>query len=47
MQVVLGRRFAVEEQPNAKGSTPDAEFKVELPDPYTLYFRHECGVLSG
>jgi hypothetical protein len=30
-----------------KGSTPDVEFKVELPDPYTFYFMHECGVLSG
>jgi hypothetical protein len=38
MQVSLGRIFAFEKQPNALGSTPDAEFKVRLPDPYTLYF---------
>jgi hypothetical protein len=30
-----------------KGLTSDVEFKVELPDPYTFYFMHECGVLSG
>ena len=47
MQVSLGRIFAVKEQLSAKGSTPDAEFKVRLPDPYALYFMHECGVLSG
>jgi hypothetical protein len=47
MEVGVGRRFVVEEQPNAKGSTLDVEFKVELPNPYTLYFMHECGVLSG
>jgi hypothetical protein len=47
MQVSLGRRFAVEKRPNAEGSTLDVEFKVILPNPYTLYFIHECGVLSG
>jgi hypothetical protein len=47
MQVSLGRRFAVEEQPNAKGSTMYAKFKVELLDPYTLYFMHEFGVFLG
>jgi hypothetical protein len=38
MQVGFGRRLAVEEKPNAKGSTPNAEFKVELPDPFILVF---------
>ena len=47
MQVSLGRRFAVEEQPSAKGSTPDAEFKVRLPDSYAFHFIYECGVFSG
>jgi hypothetical protein len=47
MQVSLGRRFAVEKRPGAKGSTSDMDFKVGLPDPYTLYFMRECGVLSG
>jgi hypothetical protein len=30
-----------------EGSTPNAELKVELPDIFTLYFMHECGVYSG
>jgi hypothetical protein len=47
MQVSLGRRLVVEEQPNAKGSTPEVEFKVELPDLFTLCFMHECGVYLG
>jgi hypothetical protein len=38
MQVGFGRRLAVEEKPNAKGSTPNTEFKVELPDPFILVF---------
>jgi hypothetical protein len=38
MQVVFGRRLAVKEKPNAKGSTPNVEFKVELPDPFILVF---------
>jgi hypothetical protein len=46
MQVSLGRRPVVEEKSNAKGSTLDAEFKAELPDIFTLYFMHECGVQS-
>jgi hypothetical protein len=25
----------------------DAEFKVELPDLFTLYFMYECGVYLG
>jgi hypothetical protein len=29
MQVVFGRILAVEEQSNAKGSTPNVEVKVE------------------
>jgi hypothetical protein len=32
MQVRFGRRLAVKEPSNAKGSTSDVEFKVELPD---------------
>jgi hypothetical protein len=47
MKVSLGRRLGVEKLFNAKGLAPDAEFKVRLLDPYTLYFMHECGVLSG
>jgi hypothetical protein len=47
MQVGLGRRSAVEKQLSAKGSTPDVEFKVSLPDPYTLFFMYDCGVMSG
>jgi hypothetical protein len=47
MKVGLGRIFAAEEQSNAKGLTLDVEFKVDLTDPYTLYFMHECGVLLG
>jgi hypothetical protein len=47
MQVGLGRRLVVEEQPNAKGLTSDTEFKVELPDLFTLCFMHECGVYLG
>jgi hypothetical protein len=43
MQVSLGRRLVVEEKSNVKGSTPDVDFKVELPDIFTLYFIHECG----
>jgi hypothetical protein len=38
MQVSFGRRLAVKEKPNAKGSTPSEEFKVELPDPFILVF---------
>jgi hypothetical protein len=38
MQVGIGRRLAVKEQPNAKGSKPNKEFKVELPDPFILVF---------
>jgi hypothetical protein len=30
-----------------KGSTLDAEFKVELPDIFTLYLLYECGVYLG
>jgi len=41
MQVSVGRRLVVKEQSNAKGSTPDTEFKVELPDLFTLCFMHE------
>jgi len=29
MQVGFGRRLAVEEKPNTKGSTPNTEVKVE------------------
>ena len=47
MEVGLGRRSTVEKQPSAKGSTPDVEFKVCLPDPYTLYFMYDCGVMTG
>jgi hypothetical protein len=47
MQVGLGRRSAVEKQLSAKGSTPDVEFKVCLPDPYTLSFMYDCGVMTG
>jgi hypothetical protein len=47
MQVGLGRRLVVEEQLKAKGSTLDTEFKVELPDHFTLCFMHECGVYLG
>jgi hypothetical protein len=47
MQVSLGRRFAVEEQSNAKGLTRDAELKVVILDLFTLYFMHECEVYSG
>ena len=47
MQVRLGRRLVVEEQLNAKGSTLDADFKVELPDHFTLCFVRECGVYFG
>jgi len=47
MQVSLGRRLVVKEQSNAKGSTLDIEFKVELPDLFTLYFMNECGVYLG
>jgi hypothetical protein len=38
MQVRFGRRLAVKEKPNAKGSTPSKGFKVELPDPFILVF---------
>jgi hypothetical protein len=38
MQVGFGRRLAVEEQPNKKGSTTNMKFKVELPDPFILVF---------
>ena len=47
MQVGLGRRFVVEKQLSTKGSTPDVEFKVCLPDPYTLSFMYDCGVMAG
>jgi hypothetical protein len=47
MQVSLGRRLVVEEKSNAKGSTPDAEFKVDLPNVFILYFLYECGVYLG
>jgi hypothetical protein len=47
MQVSLGRRLVVEKKLNAKGPTSDVEFKVRLPDPYTFYLMHECGVMSG
>ena len=47
MEVSLRRILAVEKQPSAKGSTLDTEFKVRIPDPYTLYFMHEFGVLLG
>jgi hypothetical protein len=39
--------LVVEEQPNAKGSTPDAQFRVELLDPLTMCFMHKCGVYLG
>ena len=38
MQVGFGRRLAVKDQLNAKGSTPNEEVKVELPDPFILVF---------
>jgi hypothetical protein len=38
MQVSFGRRLAIEEQPNAKGSTPNEKFKVDLTDPFILVF---------
>jgi hypothetical protein len=38
MQVSFGRILAIKEQPNAKGSTPSKEFKVELLDPFILVF---------
>ena len=38
MQVSFGRRLAVKEKLNEKGSTPNEEFKVELPDPFILVF---------
>jgi hypothetical protein len=38
MQVGFGRKLVVKELPNAKGSTPNMEFKVELPDPFILVF---------
>jgi hypothetical protein len=38
MQVVFGRRLVVKEKLNAKGSTPNEEFKVDLPDPFILLF---------
>jgi hypothetical protein len=47
MQVGFGRISEVEKQLSAKGSTPDAEIKVGLPDPYTLFFMHDCGVMFG
>ena len=47
MQVGLGRRYVVEKQLSANGSTSDVEFKVNLPDPYTLFFMYDCGVMSG
>jgi hypothetical protein len=47
MQVRFGRRLAVKEKSNAKGSTSNMEFKVELLDPFTLVFMHECGVYVG
>jgi hypothetical protein len=47
MQVSLGRILVVKEQSSTKGSTPDAEVKVELPDLFTLYFMRGCGVQSG
>jgi hypothetical protein len=47
MQVILGRRFAVRKKPSAKGSTPDIEFKVGLPDPSLLSFMYDCGVMLG
>ena len=43
----LGADLQSRNNQTQKGPTTDAEFKVELPDPYTLYFMHECGVLSG
>jgi hypothetical protein len=45
IHVSLGKIFVVEEQPNAKGSTPNVDFKVELPDLFTLCFMHEFGVV--
>jgi hypothetical protein len=47
MQVNLGRRLVVKKKLSRKGLTPDAEFKVFLPDPYTLSFMYDCGVMSG
>jgi hypothetical protein len=47
MQFGLGRRSIVEKQLSAKGSTPDAEFKVGLLDPNTLSFMYDCGVMTG
>jgi hypothetical protein len=47
MQVSLGRRLVVEEKLNTKGSTSNVEFKVDLPDLFTLCFMHECGVYLG
>jgi hypothetical protein len=38
MQDGFGRRLAIEEELNAKGSTPNVEFRVELPDPFILVF---------
>jgi hypothetical protein len=38
MQVGFGRRLAVEEKSKEKGSTPNTDFKVELPDPFILLF---------
>jgi hypothetical protein len=47
MEVGLGMISAVEKQLSAKGSTPDVEFKVCLPDPYTLSFMYDHGVMTG
>ena len=42
-RLALGGDLYSVEQLNTKGSTPDAELKVKLPDLFTLYFMHECG----
>jgi hypothetical protein len=47
MQIGLGRRSTVKKKLSAKGSTLDADFKVGLPDPYTLSFMYDCGVVTG
>ena len=47
MQVSLGRILAVRKQLSAKGSTPDVEFKVGLPDPSLLSFMYDYGVMLG
>jgi hypothetical protein len=38
MQVVFGRRVAVEEKLNAKGSTPNSGFQGRVTDPFILVF---------